>query len=181
MKFMRLCAVTAFAIAVSANSQESTPSPAGDTRPTQVSSPERERLEVTLKSYEAAYQHMSLYELQKTWPDLPNQKKEYRKAEDLLTRGNVSKVRINLDVQDVQVNGDNAVVRALRHEEYLKNEQSSFYGGDNSMGRVGTQTPGPVSDSDKKTVKKNQEVTIHLHRQADAWVIASVEENGKHH
>jgi hypothetical protein len=171
-------------MAILANAQEpsSTPS-ASQTIPTEArtSAPDREQIEATLKKYESAYQHMSLYELQNIWPDLPNQKKEYRKAEDLLTRGNVSNVKVSLEVQDVQVNGDDAVVHSVRHEQYLKNEQSSFYGSDNSMARVGTQTPGPASQGEKRTVKKNQVVTIHLHRHDDKWVIASFEENGKSH
>jgi hypothetical protein len=183
MKCAKLYATTVFAVALFANAQEPSIAPANRMSPTQVqiSAGDRERVEATLKKYEAAYQHMSLYELQNVWPDLPNQKKEYRKAEDLLTRGNVSSVRVALDVQDVQVNGDEAVAHALRHEQYLKNEQSSYYGADNSMGRVGTQTQGPVSESEKRTVKKTQEVTIKLHRRSDTWLIASLDESGKHH
>jgi hypothetical protein len=49
---------------------------------------------------------MSLYELQIAWPDLPNQKKEYRKAEDLFKSGDVSDMRVSLEAKDVQVNGD---------------------------------------------------------------------------
>jgi hypothetical protein len=182
MKSMRFYAATVFALAIFANAQEPS-APATPTAQTQVqpSAGDRAGVDAALKKYESAYQHMSLYELQNVWPDLPNQKKEYRKAEDLLKRGNVSNVQVSLDVQDVQVNGDDAVVRSIRHEQHLQNEQSSYYSSDNSMARVGTQTPGPTTGSDKKTVKKTQEVTIHLHRQGDAWVIASLEEGGKHH
>jgi hypothetical protein len=181
MEPMRFYAAIVFALAIFANSQEpSTPAPSTAQTQVQISAVDRTGIDAALKKYESAYQHMSLYELQNVWPDLPNQKKEYRKAEDLLKRGNVSNVQVSLDVNDLKVNGDDAVARAIRREQYLKNEQSSYYSSDNSMARLGTQTPGPATGSDKRTVKKTQEVTIHLHRQGDAWVIASFEENGKH-
>ena len=183
MKSIRFYAATVFAVAIFASAQEPPTAPADRTTPAQVqtSAVDRGGVEAALKKYESAYQHMSLYELQNVWPDLPNQKKEYKKAADLLKRGNVSNVQVSLDVQDVQVNGDDAVARGVRHEQYLKNEQSSYYSSDNSMARVGTQTPGPTTGNDKRTVKKTQDVAIHLHRYGDAWVIASLEENGKHH
>ena len=170
MKSIRLYAATVFAVAIIASAQQPSTAPA-----------DREGIEAALKKYESAYQHMSLYELQNVWPDLPNQKKEYRRAEDLLKRGDVSNVQVSLHLHDVQVNGDGAVAHGLRNEHYLKNQQSSYYGADNSMARVGTQTPGPITERDKRTVKKTQEVTIHLHRQGDSWVIASLEESSKHH
>ena len=170
MKSIRLYAATVFAVAIIASAQQPSTSPA-----------DREGIDAALKKYESAYQHMSLYELQNVWPDLPNQKKEYRRAEDLLKRGDVSNVQVSLYLHDVQVNGDDAVAHGLRNEQYLKNQQSSYYGADNTMERVGTQTPGPATERDKRTVKKTQEVTIHLHRQGDAWVIASLEESSKHH
>jgi len=180
---MRLYAAIVFAVAIFAGAQEPSATPANPTTPAQAqtSAVDREGVDAALKKYESAYQHMSLYELQNVWPDLPNQKKEYRKAEDLLKRGDVSSVQVSLEVQDLQVSGDDAVARGIRHEQYLKNQQSSYYGADNTMARVGTQTPGPTIGSDKRTVKKTQEVTIHLHRHGEAWVIASLEENGKHH
>jgi len=183
MKSMRFYAATVFAVAIFANAQEPTAAPANPTTPAQAqtSAVDREGVDAALKKYESAYQHMSLYELQNVWPDLPNQKKEYRKAEDLLKRGDVSSVQVSLYLHDVKVNGDDAVAHGLRNEQYLKNQQSSYYGSDNTMARVGTQTPGPTTGSDKRTVKKTQEVTIHLQRHGDDWVIASLEENGKHH
>jgi hypothetical protein len=173
-----LSAATLFAVAIFANAQQPSTSRAALSEP---SAADREQVQAVLKAYESAYQHMSLYELQKIWPDLPNQKKEHRKADDLLNRGDVSSLQVSIDAQDVQVNGDDAVVRGIQHEQYLKTEKSVYYGGDNSMTRVGTTTPGPTPERDKKTVKKTEDVTIHLHRESGAWVIASLEETGKHH
>jgi hypothetical protein len=178
MMRMTLPAATLFAVTIFASAQQPSPSPSSEGQP---SAADREQVLAVLKTYESAFQHMSLYELQKIWPDLPDQKKEHRKADDLLNRGDVSSLQVSIDAQDVQVNGDDAVVRGIQHEQYLRSEKSVYYGGDNSMTRVGTTTPGPTPERDKKTVKKTEDVTIHLHRKSGAWVIASVEETGKHH
>ncbi len=175
---VRLSAATLFAIAIFGNAQQPSPSPSSQG---QVSGTDREQVQAVIKAYESAYQHMSMYELQRIWPDLPNQKKEHREADDLLNRGDVSSLQVSVDAQDVQVNGDDAVVRGIQHEQYLKSEKSNFYGSDNSMARVGTQTPGPVGQGDKRTIRKTEEVTIHLRRESGAWVIASLEEARKHH
>ena len=167
------------AAATFANAQEPLTPPTDHTA--LVSAADRDQVEGTLKKYESAYQHMSLYELQIVWPDLPNQKKEYRKAEDLFKRGDVSDMLLSLEAKDVQVNGDNAVVHGIRHEHYLKNEKSEYYGSDLGMEPLGTQRLGPTAVRKKRSVKKTDDVTIHLHRQGDAWVISSLEENGKHH
>lgn len=124
---------------------------------------------------------MSLHELQIAWPDLPNQKKEYRKAEDLFKSEDVSDMRVSLEAKDVQVNGDNAVVHGIRHEQYLKNEKFEYYGSDLGMQPLGTQRLGPVAVRKKRSVKKTDDVTVHLHRQGSTCVIASIEETGKHH
>ena len=183
MKSKRFYAATVFALAIFASAQEPSTASADRATPaqTQIPAADQEGIDSALKKYESAYQHMSLYELQNVWPDLPNQKKEYRRAEDLLKRGDVSNVQVSLYIHDIQVNGDDAVAHGLRNERYFKNQQSSYYGADNTMARVGTQTPGPVAEKDKRTVKKTQEVTIQLHRQGGTWVIASLEESGKHH
>ena len=183
MKSMRLYAAIVFAVAIFASAQEPSATPANPTTPAQAqtSAVDREGVDAALKKYESAYQHMSLYELQNVWPDLPNQKKEYRKAEDLLKRGDVSSVQVSLEVQDLLVSGDDAVARGVRHEQYLKNEKSEYYGSDLGMEPLGTQRLGPVAVRKKRSVKKTDDVTIHLHRQGNAWVIASLEENGKHH
>jgi len=182
MKSLRFYAATVFALAIFANAQEPS-APATPTAQTQVqpSPGDRAGVDAALKKYESAYQHMSLYELQIVWPDLPNQKKEYRKAEDLFKRGDVSDMLLSLEAKDVQVNGDNAVVHGIRHEHYLKNEKSEYYGSDLGMEPLGTQRLGPTAVRKKRSVKKTDDVTIHLHRQGDAWVISSLEENGKHH
>lgn len=183
MKSKSFCAATVFAVAIFASAQQPSTASTDRTTPaqTQIPAADREAIDSALKKYESAYQHMSLYELQNVWPDLPNQKREYRKAEDLLKRGDVSDVRVSLHIHDVQANGDDAVVHALRNEQYFKNQQSSYYGADNQMARVGTQTPGPTPVKGKRSVKKVEEVTIHIHRQDGTWVIASLEESGKHH
>ena len=57
-------------VAIFANAQEPATSPADRTAPiqAQASSADREQVEGTLRKYESAYQHMSLYELQNIWP-----------------------------------------------------------------------------------------------------------------
>src|ERR1700716_1716842 len=134
------------AAAIFANAQEPSPPPADRTALTQAqaSTADRQQVEEVLKKYESAYQHMSLYELQNIWPDLPNQRKEYRKAEDLFKRGDVSDMLLSLEAKDVQVNGDNAVVHGIRHEHYLKNEKSEYYGSALGMESLGTQGFAPA-------------------------------------
>jgi hypothetical protein len=179
MKLLQVFALILPSFLTLANGQQSS-SATTDSATAATPTRDRKRVDATLKRYEDAYQHMSLYELQNVWPDLPNQKKEYRKAEDLMKRGDVSKLQVSVDVQDVQVTGDDAVLRAVRHEQYQKNEKSSYYGGDTSMAKSGTQTPGPTLESENRTVKKTQAVTVHLHRKGDTWEISSIEEAGKH-
>jgi hypothetical protein len=165
------------AAAIFANAQEPSTSPTDRTAPTQaqVSVADREEVESTLKKYEAAYQHMSLYELQNVWPELPNQKKEFGKAEDMFRRGDVSGVQVSVQIRDMRWLNDSALVQCIRHEEYIKTSHSTYI--------VATPNNAPglraIDQENPRKVQNDREVEFTLRRSGSNWIIASMSEMGK--
>jgi hypothetical protein len=165
-----------FAVVIFANAQEPSTSPANRTAPTQAQAPaaDREQVEGTLKKYESAYQHMSLYELQNIWPDLLNQKKEYRKAEEMFRRGDVSGLQVSVQIQDMRWLNDSALVQCIRHEQYTMTSHSTLVVPNRSGPTFGT-----VDQRDTRKVKNDREVEFTLRRSGGNWIIASLSETGK--
>lgn len=136
--------------------------------------PDRSAIDALLKKYATAYNHQSLDELTAVWPSLQNDKKTFKKIKDF-GRADVSEMNVSLQVQEVQptANGD-AVVRCARSEQYQKLKTTSYSSGDNTMGSMPSQNPGPAHLSDKKLIRKTSDVWLTLHKNGDAWTIASV-------
>ena len=53
-------------------------------------------------------------------------------------------------------------------------EKSGYYAGDAMLARLVAQTPGPLTDLEKKKVKKAGDVWMTLHRDGGQWTIVSV-------
>lgn len=170
-------AASLLAVAIFANAQKPSTSPAERMTPmqAQASAADREQVEGALKKYEAAYQHMSLYELQNIWPDLPNQKKEYRKAEEMFRRGDVSGVQVSVQIQDIRWLNDSALVQCVRHEQYIMTSHSTYV--------VGAPNSAPglraIDQQNPRKVKNDREVEFTLRRNGVNWIIASISETGK--
>lgn len=160
-------------VAIFANAQK--PSKSLAPMQAQTSAADREQVEGILKKYESAYQHMSLYELRNMWPDLPNQKKEYRKAEEMFRRGDVSEVQVSVLIQDMRWLNDSALVQCLRHEQYMMKSHSTYV--------VGTPNNAPgfrtIDQKNARKVKSDREVEFTLRRNGGNWIIASISETGK--
>ena len=164
------------AAAIFANAQEPSPPPADRTALTraQASTADRQQVEEVLKKYESAYQHMSLYELQNIWPDLPNQRKEYRKAEEMFKRGDVSGVQVSVQIQDIRSLNDAAIVQCIRHEQYMMTSHSTL-----AVPNRGGPTFGAIDQKNTRKVKSDREVEFTLRRSGGNWIIVSISDMGK--
>jgi hypothetical protein len=162
--------------------QQAAPSqPAPSTSVTDQSS-DRKRLEEVLDQYVDAYEHQSLPALVALWPALPNQKKDYesiqRHVNESIFPGSVQS---SIEPQDLQIEKDQAKVRCLRHEQYVKVHTSSeVIGGDLRGPKAFGQLPEPSLRTYQRKVVKNRIVTITLHRSGDNWTIISVTEEKPH-
>jgi len=165
------------AAAIFANAQEPSPPPADRTALTQAqaSTADRQQVEEVLKKYESAYQHMSLYELQNIWPDLPNQRKEYRKAEEIFRRGDVSGLQVSVQIQDTRWLDDSALVQCSRHEQYIMTSHSTY------IVATPNSAPGlrPIDQKNTRKVKNDREVEFTLRRSGGNWIIVSISDMGK--
>ena len=137
--------------------------------------PDRSAIDALLKRYAAAYNHQSLDELVAVWPSLQNDKKTFKKVKDEFSRADVSEMNVSMQVQEVQstASGD-TLVRCTRSEQYKKLQTTSYSSGDNMMGSMPAQNPGPAHLSEKKSVHKTGDVWLTLHKNGDTWMIASV-------
>lgn len=140
--------------------------------------PDRSAINALLKRYATAYDHQSLDELLAVWPSLQNDKQIFKKIKHEFGRADVSEMNVSLQVQEVQpkANGD-AVVRCARSEQYKKLQTTSYSSGDNMMGSMPSQNPGPAHLSDKKLVRKTSDLWLTLHKDGDTWTIASVRDS----
>jgi hypothetical protein len=164
------------AVATFTSAQEPSTSPTNRTASqAQASATDREQIEGTLKKYELAYQHLSVYELQNVWPDLPNQKKEYRRVEELFRRGDVSGMEVSVQIQDMRWMNDSALVQCTRHEQYIMRFHSTYL-----VGAPNT-APGflPIDQQNSKKIRNDREVEFTLRRSGGNWVIVSIAETGK--
>ena len=143
--------------------------------------PDRSAIDALLKRYATAYNHQSLDELLAVWPSLQNDKKTLKKTKDEFGRADVSEMNVSLQVQEVQpaANGD-TLVRCTRSEQYKKLQTTSYSSGDNMMGSMPAQNPGPAHLSEKKSVRKTSDVWLTLHKNGDDWTIASVSDKKPH-
>ncbi|MBA3913236.1 MAG: hypothetical protein H0X25_05150 [Acidobacteriales bacterium] len=136
---------------------------------------ERGKIDEVLKAYDAAYNHKSLEGLLAIYPSLQNDQKEFKKVKWHFEDPNVYSEEMNLQAEDVQVNGNQAKVRAKRHEKYYALEmRSEITNGDLNMQNMPAQDPGPNRVQRKHNTDKTETVYMTLQRNGENWQIASM-------
>jgi len=154
--------------------------PAVGTRATP-SNTDTKQFETVLTHYQAAYERQDIAELLAVWPTLPKDDKQFKKIKRQLERADISSVKLVVEPHDVQFTGqDDAVVQCATNEEYVQIEKSDYYQGDAQIQRMGTQNTNSLGQMQKKTVKKNGNVWMTLHRDGDKWTIVAVSDKKPH-
>jgi hypothetical protein len=140
---------------------------------TAASSPDRAPIEATLKSYVAAYERRNIEELVAIWPDLQNQKKDYKKIKQHFDDSHISNLKVTLAPQEIQTSKDDAIARCDRTEEYVKTVSHSDGSGDTMMANV-AQRPPPSERTSTSNEKKKDTLWFKLHKNGDNWQIVQV-------
>ncbi|HTZ94876.1 MAG TPA: hypothetical protein VMB18_00665 [Terriglobales bacterium] len=170
--FFAFCLI--LALALSALAQDSAPaSQAPATSPDRTQTADNAGVNALLKSYVNAYTNRSIDDLVAVWPDLQNQKKEYRKISEHFKDSKISKEKLSLDQCETQAVKDQAMATCQQTEEYVKTETQTSYGGDAMMASP-AQRPPPTQQDLKHNVKKTQTVWVKMQKQGDTWKIVSV-------
>jgi hypothetical protein len=167
--FLAFCLV--LALAGCALAQESAPSQAPAQAGAQ--SADSAGINATLKAYVEAYGRKSIDDLVAVWPDLPNEKKDYKKIKQHFADTGVSNEKVSLDSCDSKITGMDAVAKCDRSEEFVKTETDTTYGGDATMASP-AQRPPPTNQQLKRPVKKTAPAWFKLHKNGDNWQIVSV-------
>ncbi len=135
--------------------------------------PDRAPIEAALKSYVSAYERRNMDELLVVWPDLQNQKKDYKKIKDHFDDGRISGVKMTLGPEEIQTSKDDAIARCERTEEYVKTVTHTEGSGDSMMSNP-AQRPPPTQRISTSNEKKTTTVWFKLHKNGDSWQIVSV-------
>ena len=138
-------------------------------------SPEQAGIDATLKAYVNAYGSRQIDDLVAVWPELQNEKKEYKKIKAHLTDTQISNDRVSLNSCKTQIVKADAVVQCDRTEEFIKTETQTSYGGDAMMASP-AQRPPPSDQELKHNIKKSGMVWMKLHEDGGKWKIVSVSE-----
>lgn len=168
--FFALCLI--LALGVSAIAQDSAPASQAPT-PDRTQAVDNAGINALLKAYVDAYTNRSVDQLMAVWPDLQNQKKDYKKISEHFKDTKVSKEKLSLDQCETQAVKDQAMATCQQTEEYVKTETQTSYGGDAMMASP-AQRPPPTSQDMKHNVKKTQTVWVKMLKQGDTWKIVSV-------
>lgn len=168
--FFALCLI--LALGVSAIAQDSAPASQAPT-PDRTQAVDNAGINALLKAYVDAYTNRSVDQLTAVWPDLQNQKKDYKKISEHFKDTKVSKEKLSLDQCETQAVKDQAMATCQQTEEYVKTETQTSYGGDAMMASP-AQRPPPTSQDMKHNVKKTQTVWVKMQKQGDTWKIVSV-------
>ena len=136
--------------------------------------PDRGPIETTLKAYVSAYERRSMDELLAVWPDLQNQKKEFKKIKDHFSDGSILvPVKVTLGPQEIKSSNDDAVARCQRTEEYVKLVTHTEFSGDAMMSNP-AQRPPPEKRTSQEKVKKTETLWFKLHKKGDSWQVVAV-------
>jgi len=146
-------------------------SPAGAAPATQAAN--RAAIDDVFLAYVNAYAHKSIDELVAIWPDLPNQKKDYKKIKSQLQDARISGEKVTMHSLETNVTNDDAVVKCERTEEYVKTETEAEAIGDATMASPAQRQP-PVQVTTKKQKKTTDTVWVKLHKNGNAWKIVSI-------
>jgi hypothetical protein len=117
---------------------------------------DRTRVENILKAYATAYQGQDLQAVLKVWPDLQNQPKELRKTKERFENPRISNTLLTLDIEDVRLTSDSALVKCKRLETYDQLEYSTYSSNDNQMGSMPSQNAGPSHLENKKSEQRQR-------------------------
>jgi hypothetical protein len=164
--FVLILALAGFAFAQ--GSASSTPAPQAANP-----SPDDAAINSTLNTYVNAYMNKSIDQLVAIWPDLPNQKKDYKKIKEHLSDPRTSHEKVTLTSCDTKISQAAAVTKCERAEEWVRTETQTNYGGDAMMASP-AQRPPPTTQDLKHQEKKSGTVWIKLQKNGDNWQIASV-------
>lgn len=176
MKYHFFALFLILALTVCAFAQESAPAsqvPPGVAANAQT--PDQAAINATLKAYVDAYGTRNIDNLVAIWPDLPNQKKDYKKIKEHFTDSKISHDKVSLNGCETQAMKSDVVVKCERIEEYIKTEEETSYFGDAMMASP-AQRPPPNPRQEKHTEKKHGNVWVKLHKDGDSWKIVSVSE-----
>jgi len=170
--FFAFCLI--LALAVCALAQGSAPaSQAPASPPDRAQSANNAAINAALNAYVNAYGKRSIDDLVAVWPDLANQKKEYRKIKEHFADAKVSNEKLSLNSCETQAVKDQAMATCEQTEEFVKTETETTYGGDAMMASP-AQRPPPVKQDLKHNMKKSETVWVKLHKDGDTWKIVSV-------
>lgn len=141
--------------------------------PSAAPAPDRAPIESALKAYVSAYERRNMDELLVIWPDLQNQKKDYKKIKDHFDDGRISGVKVTLGPEEIQTSKDDAIARCERTEEYVKTVTHTEGAGDSMMSNP-AQRPPPTQRISTSNEKKTNTVWFKLHKNGDSWQIVAV-------
>lgn len=159
------------ALAVCALAEESAPAAAGIQSKNQRT--DNAGVNTALGAYVNAYGKRSMDDLVAVWPDLANQKKEYKKIKEHFADQKVSNEKLTLDSCEAQAVKDQAMATCQQTEEFVRTETETTYGGDAMMASP-AQRPPPVTQDLRHNQKKTKTVWIKLNKDGGTWKIVSV-------
>jgi hypothetical protein len=169
---LAFCMILVFAVCALA--QESAPAsqaPAGNQAKNQPTN--NASINATLNAYVNAYGKRSIDDLVAVWPDLANQKKEYKRVKEHFSDQRVSNEKLSLDSCEAQAVKDQAMATCQQTEEFVRTDTETTYGGDAMMASP-AQRPPPVTQNLKHNEKRTKTVWIKLNKDGGAWKIVSV-------
>jgi len=139
------------------------------------------QIEPLLARYRAAHEHRDLGEVLAIWPSLQNDQKELKKIKKQFERADILSTKVALESSEVQFpSKDEAIVKSTCTQQYVQLVSSSYASGDLNLQAMPAQNPGPTNNSDKKSVKKTNDIWMTLHRDGDSWTIVSVSDKKPH-
>jgi hypothetical protein len=137
--------------------------------------PDTSRIESLFHRYEASYVRQDYDEILKIWPSLESDSSESKRLKERFKRADFSDVKLNLEILDVTpLKNGIATVHCKRREQYEQVSTSTYYGADNTIGRMPAQNGGPAKQTSTRTVKKTSEVWVMVNTVGDDYVIRSM-------
>lgn len=130
-------------------------------------------INAALKAYVEAYGKRSIDGLVAVWPDLANQKKEYKRVKQHFQDQKISNEKVSLDSCEAQAVKDEAMATCQQTEEFVRTETETTYGGDAMMASP-AQRPPPTTQNLKHNEKRTKTVWIKLNKDGETWKIVSV-------
>ena len=170
--FFALCLILALAGCALAQESGSTSQTAASAQAT-AQSPNQAAVEGALKAYVSANDRRSMDELVALWPDLPNQKKEYKKIKEFFSDTSIANPKMTVQPLEIQSMKDDAIVKCARTQEFVKTHIHTEFAGDAMMSNP-AQRPPPQQRETKENKKKTETTWIKLHKQGDDWKIVSI-------